>query len=124
MQKEEEDLATSDETLVENDLYPMVGAVRAAKNILTTAKKTFDELEVFVSDADEKISNLNAKLKKLQEEHENLDVEFEDEYLPKFNKAKSELIQVRHRLSKLADRTKTEMMRQRMHFCSKLQLKR
>merc|ERR1711971_17608 len=92
------------ETLVGNDLYPMVDAVGATKAVLTTAKKTFNKLEAIVSEAKEKIENLNAQLKSLQKEY----AEFQDEYFPKFNKAKSELRQVRQRLRQLAERTITE----------------
>jgi len=92
------------ETLVDNDLYPMVDAVGATKTILTTAKKTFSKLEVIVLEAKEKIENMNVQLKSLQKEHS----EFQDEYFPRFNKAKSELRQVRQRLRQLAERTITE----------------
>jgi len=92
------------ETLVENDLYPMVDAVGATKTILKTAKKTFQQLEGFVAEANEKINAMNVELKNLQKDH----AQFKEEYFDEFNKAKSELRQVRHRLRQLADRTTTE----------------
>ena len=92
------------EKLAENDLYPIVEAVRESKTILITAEKTFDKLQVFVSEANEKINKMNAQLESLKKGH----AEFEDEYFPKFNKAKSELRQVRQRLRQLAEKTTTE----------------
>merc|ERR1712179_878803 len=86
------------ETLVENDLYPMVDAVGATKTFLKTAKKTFELLEGFVAEANEKINDMNVELKNLQKDH----AQFKEEYFDEFNKAKSELKQVRHRLRQLA----------------------
>ena len=90
--------------VVENDLYPMVNAVGATRNILKTAEKTFEQLEDFVTEANEKINSINLLLKSLQEGHAQL----KDDYFSKFNKAKSELRQVRNRIRQLADRTTTE----------------
>ena len=92
------------ETLLENDLYTMVDAVGATKTILETSKKTFKQLEGFVAEANEKINNLNVKLKSLEKDN----AQFKSEYFDEFNKAKSELRQVRHRLRQLAGRTTTE----------------
>merc|ERR1712179_26981 len=92
------------ETLVENDLYPMVDAVGATKTFLKTAKETFEKLEVFVSEANERINDMDLVLQSFQEGNS----QFQKNYSTKFNKAKNELRQVRLRLRQLADRTTTE----------------
>ena len=93
------------ETLVENDLIPVAKLAGATKTILNTAKKTFDKLQVLVSEANEKIIKMNAELKTMQKDLSDFE---EEEYFPKFNQAKSELREVRHRLKELADRTTSE----------------
>merc|ERR1712179_74912 len=93
----ENDFLGVGETLVENDLYPMVDAVGATKTFLKTAKKTFELLEDFVSEANENINNMNLVLKSLQQGR----AQIQNDFSTKFNKAKSELRQV-------ADRTVME----------------
>ena len=87
-----------------NDLYPLVEATEATEGILSTCKKTFDKLQVFICEANEKINNMNVELVKMQKDF----VDFQNEYFPKFNNAKSDVRKIRQTLGQLAHRTTTE----------------
>ena len=100
-------LIKTGETLLNtsNELNVFVQYTGAAKTILTNAKTTFKNLEVFVNEAKQKIENMNMELKRLDKSETQF---YRDEYFPQFNSAKSQLRQVRLKLRKLADKTVTD----------------
>ena len=100
-------LIKTGETLLKtgNELGVFVQYTGAAKTILTNAKKTFKNLEVYVNEAKQRIENMNMELKRLDKSETQF---YRDEYFPQFNSAKSQLRQVRLKLRKLADKTVTD----------------
>jgi len=99
------------DTLIENgnELGNYPKFTSALNSTIKAAKDTFELLDELCDEAKENIVKLNAELKRLDKQ----ETEFNEEYFPKFNSARSKLKKVRNKLRKLAGKTvyKTRSMK-------------
>jgi len=90
---------------VVDQLDSVVGFNNQTQKVLNSFKNLFKEVSSSLKEAERNIYKMDTELKSLQSDQ----LQFEENYFPKFNEAKQYLRKTRQQLRKLAERTVTEV---------------